>query len=96
MTDPDDIPVSVTEVVYTVDRTHPTHGVAQNHLAQWFAPYWEVIEAHFREKIAREIEENGEPAPWMYDLGDGAVIYSSWIDHRDGLKAAWIARGRPE
>lgn len=89
---PDDIPVSVTQLVYT-DPHDATGRLSQNQLAIAFTHYWPEIQRCVREQVAREIETNADPAPWMYDLGDGSVVNGSWIDRRDGLKAAWIARG---
>lgn len=56
-------------------------------------PILDAFEREIREQVAQEIETNTDPAPWMYELGDGSVVNGAWIDRRDGLKAACIARG---
>lgn len=55
----DDIPTSVTQLVYTappIDENHngkPLH-LSQNKTAELLAHYWPAIEAHFRGQIAVE------------------------------------------
>ena len=67
-----------------------------NRLPDELAQHWASIEAHFREKIAREIETDDTPAPWPAVPGVARTVRNrSWIDSHDGAKAAWIARGRP-
>jgi hypothetical protein len=50
---PDDIPVSVTRLIYT----DPAGCVlSQNQAAVMFTHYWPAIEQHIREQIAQEID----------------------------------------
>lgn len=89
---PNGIPTSVTRMVYDAPLLPITFSgrMSQNDAAKFLAHFWPEIEAHHREQIAREIEEDLTAAPWPLDpshLGTGP-----WIDRRDAVKAAAIVR----
>lgn len=92
---PLDIPTEITKLVYTAPEIGgPATGlrsVSQNDMAKLLAHFWPAIEAHLREQIATEIENDVTPAPWRLDAAYMAPGF--WMDRRDAAKAAAIARG---
>ncbi|MFD5564484.1 hypothetical protein [Kitasatospora griseola] len=61
---PDDIPTSVTQLVYTApwvgDPKYCAVKLSQNEIAEQLAHYWPAIEQHIREQVAQEIEAEAE------------------------------------
>jgi len=90
----EDIPTSVTQLVYTappIDENHngkPLH-LSQNKTAEVLAHYWPAIEAHFREQVASEIENHPGPIPFRPQRDETGGF---WWDTRDRDAAASIAR----
>ncbi|MFG3051849.1 hypothetical protein ACGFZP_12990 [Kitasatospora sp. NPDC048239] len=76
---PDDIPTSVTSLVYT----DPSGIVlSQNQAAAFLAHYWPAI------------DQDRGPAPWRETAHPRYGEDGQWIDSRDCTKAARIARGQ--
>lgn len=60
---PDDIPTTVTRLVYTAPKVasyRPSGELSQNQAAEFLAHFWPEVEQHIREQIAREIEQAAE------------------------------------
>jgi hypothetical protein len=71
--DPDDVPASVTKLVYT-DPDNPS--VSQNAIAVTLAHYWPAIERHIREEVASELASLG-----IVDLSSHRTGYAEgWND----------------
>lgn len=81
---PDDIPTSVTKLVYTApwvgDPKYYASKLSQNEIAAQLAHYWPAIEQHIREQVAQELLAV-DPVDWAL-AGQHA-----------GKDAAAIARG---
>lgn len=86
---PDDIPASVTELCKTGPWIIPK---SPSQAAFLLAHFWPAIEAHIREQVAREIENDLTAAPWHLPPKPRIGAGDQWIDSRDCTKAAAIAR----
>lgn len=93
MTDPGDIPTSVTSLIYT-NHHDGVGSMSRNQFAEMLSHHWGEIEQHFREKISAEIQED-DGNSWEF-AQDTNLIRNGWVDSRDGARAAWIALGKPE
>lgn len=59
---PNDIPTSVTKLVYT--DPHTVNGpLSQNGIAELLTHYWPAIEAHIREQVAQEAPSRFHATP---------------------------------
>lgn len=92
---PDDIPTSVTQLVYTAPEiggpATGIHSVSQNDMAKLLAHFWPAIEAAIREQVAREITSAADARLNAIDELDRKP--SDQQRHQEWLDAAATARG---
>lgn len=86
---PDDIPTSVTKLVYTCPLD-TSRAVSQNEAAALLAHYWPAIEQHFRRLLADEIAATSQRL--LDHIPEGDRSSRDWDQHEEWLEAASTIR----
>lgn len=96
---PDQIPTEITKLTYRRIQAIGNAGIpvlSQNQTAEFLSHYWPDIEAHIRNQIANDIEQDRTATPWHFgSFATTNIGVDAWIDSRDADKAMRIVLQGP-